>query len=132
MKLRSALLGACSVVALSGTALAETITIATVNNGDMIRMQRLAEQEEEVETGGREVERGERRLRPRVAALQGGGFEAPHNLGESRVEWRAWPRKLGRRRGGAQCGERPVAGHGQGARATESRRRGGLAREHAQ
>jgi sorbitol/mannitol transport system substrate-binding protein len=43
MKLRSALLGACSVVALSGTALAETITIATVNNGDMIRMQRLAE-----------------------------------------------------------------------------------------
>ena len=43
MKLRSALLGACSVVALSGAALAETITIATVNNGDMIRMQRLAE-----------------------------------------------------------------------------------------
>ncbi|MEX4006187.1 ABC transporter substrate-binding protein [Neoaquamicrobium sediminum] len=43
MKLRSALLGACSVVALSGSALAETITIATVNNGDMIRMQRLAE-----------------------------------------------------------------------------------------
>lgn len=43
MKLRSTLLGACSVVALSGAALAETITIATVNNGDMIRMQRLAE-----------------------------------------------------------------------------------------
>ena len=43
MKLRSALLGACSVVALSGVALAETITIATVNNGDMIRMQRLAD-----------------------------------------------------------------------------------------
>ncbi len=43
MKLRSALLGACSVVVLSGAALAETITIATVNNGDMIRMQRLAE-----------------------------------------------------------------------------------------
>ncbi|WP_421928090.1 ABC transporter substrate-binding protein [Neoaquamicrobium sediminum] len=43
MKPRSALLGACSVVVLSGAALAETITIATVNNGDMIRMQRLAE-----------------------------------------------------------------------------------------
>jgi sorbitol/mannitol transport system substrate-binding protein len=43
MKLRTALLGACSVLVLSGAAFAETITIATVNNGDMIRMQRLAE-----------------------------------------------------------------------------------------
>lgn len=43
MKLRTALLGACSALVLSGAAFAETITIATVNNGDMIRMQRLAE-----------------------------------------------------------------------------------------
>ena len=34
-----ALLGACAVAALSTAAFAETITIATVNNGDMIRMQ---------------------------------------------------------------------------------------------
>jgi len=38
MKLR-ALMGACAVGALSTAAFAETITIATVNNGDMIRMQ---------------------------------------------------------------------------------------------
>ena len=37
-----ALLGACAVAALSTAASAETITIATVNNGDMIRMQSLA------------------------------------------------------------------------------------------
>ncbi|MDO5612705.1 MAG: sugar ABC transporter substrate-binding protein [Paracoccus sp. (in: a-proteobacteria)] len=37
-----ALLGACAVMALAAPAMAETITIATVNNGDMIRMQRLA------------------------------------------------------------------------------------------
>lgn len=43
MKLRTALLGACSALVLSGAAFAETITIATVNNGDMIRMQRLAD-----------------------------------------------------------------------------------------
>jgi len=34
-----ALLGACAVAALSTAAIAETITVATVNNGDMIRMQ---------------------------------------------------------------------------------------------
>jgi sorbitol/mannitol transport system substrate-binding protein len=34
-----ALMGASALVALSGMAFAETITIATVNNGDMIRMQ---------------------------------------------------------------------------------------------
>ena len=45
MKLTTAAwLGACSLLALSGAAQAQTtITIATVNNGDMIRMQRLAD-----------------------------------------------------------------------------------------
>ena len=44
MRLTTALLAACSALALSGTALAQTtITIATVNNGDMIRMQRLTD-----------------------------------------------------------------------------------------
>ena len=36
-----ALLGACAVAALSTAVTAETITVATVNNGDMIRMQGL-------------------------------------------------------------------------------------------
>src|ERR1044072_6366855 len=36
-------LGAFISVALSSTALAETLTIATVNNGDMIRMQKLTD-----------------------------------------------------------------------------------------
>ncbi|MDP3342570.1 sugar ABC transporter substrate-binding protein [Frigidibacter sp.] len=36
-----ALLGACAVGALASAATAETITVATVNNGDMIRMQAL-------------------------------------------------------------------------------------------
>ncbi len=36
-----ALLGACAVSALASVAMAETITVATVNNGDMIRMQAL-------------------------------------------------------------------------------------------
>ncbi|MFV0410402.1 MAG: ABC transporter substrate-binding protein [Paracoccus sp. (in: a-proteobacteria)] len=35
--------GACAVVALSAPAMAETLTIATVNNGDMIRMQKMTE-----------------------------------------------------------------------------------------
>lgn len=37
-----ALAGACAVSALAVPAWAETLTIATVNNGDMIRMQKLA------------------------------------------------------------------------------------------
>ena len=37
------LMGACAVAALSTSALAESLTIATVNNGDMIRMQGLTE-----------------------------------------------------------------------------------------
>ncbi|MBY5467394.1 extracellular solute-binding protein, partial [Rhizobium leguminosarum] len=36
-------LGAFISVALSSTVLAETLTIATVNNGDMIRMQKLTD-----------------------------------------------------------------------------------------
>ncbi len=41
MTLKTILLGACSAIAFSGLASAETLTIATVNNGDMIRMQGL-------------------------------------------------------------------------------------------
>ncbi|TKT82692.1 sugar ABC transporter substrate-binding protein [Aquamicrobium sp. LC103] len=43
MKLRTYLVGACSALALAGAAHAETLTIATVNNGDMIRMQKLTD-----------------------------------------------------------------------------------------
>ncbi|MFN7103914.1 MAG: ABC transporter substrate-binding protein [Pseudorhizobium sp.] len=43
MTLKTILLGACSALALSGVASAQTLTIATVNNGDMIRMQGLTE-----------------------------------------------------------------------------------------
>ena len=43
MTLKTILLGACSALALAGMASAETLTIATVNNGDMIRMQGLTE-----------------------------------------------------------------------------------------
>ncbi|MBB5275894.1 sorbitol/mannitol transport system substrate-binding protein [Rhizobium rosettiformans] len=41
MNFKTILLGACSALALAGMASAETLTIATVNNGDMIRMQGL-------------------------------------------------------------------------------------------
>ena len=43
MNLRTLLLGTCSAALLCGFANAETLTIATVNNGDMIRMQGLTE-----------------------------------------------------------------------------------------
>jgi sorbitol/mannitol transport system substrate-binding protein len=43
MTLKTILLGAVSALALSGMASAETLTIATVNNGDMIRMQKLTD-----------------------------------------------------------------------------------------
>ena len=43
MKLHTLILGLCSASALAFAAHAETITIATVNNGDMIRMQRLTD-----------------------------------------------------------------------------------------
>jgi len=44
MTLRTVLLGACSAMAMFGFANAETtLTIATVNNGDMIRMQKLTD-----------------------------------------------------------------------------------------
>ena len=42
MKLSGWLLGAASLMAMGVAAQAETVTIATVNNGDMIRMQKLA------------------------------------------------------------------------------------------
>ncbi|WJS84280.1 sugar ABC transporter substrate-binding protein [Paracoccus sp. TOH] len=35
------LMGACAMTALAAPAMAETLTIATVNNGDMIRMQKM-------------------------------------------------------------------------------------------
>lgn len=47
MTLKTILLGACSALALTGistAAFAETLTIATVNNGDMVRMQGLTEE----------------------------------------------------------------------------------------
>ena len=44
MKLKSAILGAASLIAMVSFAQAETtLTIATVNNGDMIRMQGLTD-----------------------------------------------------------------------------------------
>jgi sorbitol/mannitol transport system substrate-binding protein len=43
MKLTPLALGALTVAALVGSASAETLTIATVNNGDMIRMQKLTD-----------------------------------------------------------------------------------------
>jgi len=43
MKLRTLILGLCSASALALAAQAETITIATVNNGDMILMQKLTD-----------------------------------------------------------------------------------------
>ncbi|WLR91578.1 ABC transporter substrate-binding protein [Shinella zoogloeoides] len=43
MNLRTLLLGTCSAALLCGFANAETLTIATVNNGDMVRMQGLTE-----------------------------------------------------------------------------------------
>jgi sorbitol/mannitol transport system substrate-binding protein len=43
MTYKTILLGACSALALSSMASAQTLTIATVNNGDMIRMQGLTE-----------------------------------------------------------------------------------------
>jgi sorbitol/mannitol transport system substrate-binding protein len=43
MKLRTAILGAASLIAMISVAQAEKLTIATVNNGDMIRMQGLTD-----------------------------------------------------------------------------------------
>ena len=43
MKLKTLVLSLCSASALAFAAHAETITIATVNNGDMIRMQKLTD-----------------------------------------------------------------------------------------
>ncbi len=44
MNLRPIIMGACSILLMAGSALADTkLTIATVNNGDMIRMQKLTD-----------------------------------------------------------------------------------------
>ena len=43
MKLKTLILSLCSASTLAFAAHAETITIATVNNGDMIRMQKLTD-----------------------------------------------------------------------------------------
>jgi len=43
MKLHTLVLGLCTASALAFAAHAESITIATVNNGDMVRMQKLAD-----------------------------------------------------------------------------------------
>ena len=43
MTMTRVLLGACSLLALATPGFAETLTIATVNNGDMIRMQKLTD-----------------------------------------------------------------------------------------
>ncbi|MGN6550852.1 MAG: ABC transporter substrate-binding protein [Pararhizobium sp.] len=43
MRLKTLLLGACAVVGFAAAAHADTLTIATVNNGDMIRMQKLTD-----------------------------------------------------------------------------------------
>ena len=41
MKLNRLIYSVCAAIAFAGMAKAETLTIATVNNGDMIRMQKL-------------------------------------------------------------------------------------------
>ncbi|NDR57359.1 ABC transporter substrate-binding protein [Aliiruegeria sabulilitoris] len=75
----STLLGACAAAALCTAATAETITIATVNNGDMIRMQGLTA--DFTEKTGHEVEwvtLEENVLRQRVTqdiAAKGGQFD---------------------------------------------------------
>jgi len=43
MKLVRAVLGATALSLVATTAFAEKLTIATVNNGDMIRMQKLTD-----------------------------------------------------------------------------------------
>ncbi|CAN7413413.1 sugar ABC transporter substrate-binding protein [Pararhizobium sp. LjRoot255] len=43
MNLKTFLLGTCSAVVIAGFAQAESLTIATVNNGDMVRMQGLTD-----------------------------------------------------------------------------------------
>jgi sorbitol/mannitol transport system substrate-binding protein len=78
-RLKTALLAAGSLVALGGFATAETLTIATVNNGDMIRMQGLTD--DFTAKTGHEVEwvtLEENVLRQRVTqdiAAKGGQFD---------------------------------------------------------
>jgi sorbitol/mannitol transport system substrate-binding protein len=80
MRLAVTLLGACSAFAFAAAAHAETLTIATVNNGDMIRMQRLTadftEKNPDIELQWVTLE--ENVLRERVTtdiATQGGQYD---------------------------------------------------------
>ncbi|UOM34605.1 sugar ABC transporter substrate-binding protein [Acuticoccus sp. I52.16.1] len=80
MKLSSLLIGASSVLALGIAAQAQTVTIATVNNGDMIRMQALADHFTEANPGIdlEWVTLEENTLRQRVStdiATDGGQFD---------------------------------------------------------
>jgi sorbitol/mannitol transport system substrate-binding protein len=78
-RLKSALLAAGSLLVLGGFASAETLTIATVNNGDMIRMQKLTD--DFTKKTGHEVNwvtLEENALRQRVTqdiATKGGQFD---------------------------------------------------------
>ena len=80
MKLKAVLLAASSVLALGMAAQAETITVATVNNGDMIRMQGLMD-DFKAKNPGIDVEwvtLEENELRQRVTtdiATKGGQFD---------------------------------------------------------
>ena len=80
MKLKAMLLAASSVLALGLSAQAETITVATVNNGDMIRMQGLMD-DFKAKNPGIDVEwvtLEENELRQRVTtdiATKGGQFD---------------------------------------------------------
>ena len=60
--LASAMMAGAIYSAVAGTASAETLTIATVNNGDMIRMQKLADDFTDVQVA--------------IEALPGSGAEA--------------------------------------------------------
>ncbi len=75
-----ALLGACAIAALCVPATAETITIATVNNGDMIRMQGLTKEftDKNPDIDVKWVTMEENVLRQRVTtdiATKGGQFD---------------------------------------------------------
>ncbi|WP_404400202.1 ABC transporter substrate-binding protein [Pelagibacterium halotolerans] len=79
MKLRTLVFGSVSLVAMAATAQAQSLTIATVNNGDMIRMQGLSDRF--TEETGIELEwvtLEENVLRQRVTtdiATQGGQYD---------------------------------------------------------
>src|SRR5690606_22832887 len=77
MTLKTILLGACSALALAGMASAETLTIATVNNGDMIRMHGLTEdftsKQHDIQLDGVALEESGLRERVTTDIASGGG-----------------------------------------------------------